>query len=413
MNLIKDELHSLARSLMSDWPAHVQFHCAIVLQQTVDQRPARHLAALAWDALHSSAWHAAELSWRQAYAVAQMSLALALAADAREAVRLLDLALLLGAPPVTDLVHRLVDHLAAQLDVCAAVQVDDGVGERSKRARVDGPDARDLVAAAALPIERVSSLSVEAFRERYLQTSTPVIITDAMDAWPARNQRSWADLGYLKRVAGFRWVPIEIGRHYLDDDWRQEMMPLDRFIDEFVAPNRAGGYLAQTELFDQIRCLARDIATPDYCATGGVHNIGEFERLHEPAFAREMRLRDAADGRVAIHAWFGPGGTTSPCHHDPSNNLLCQVVGAKLVRLFDPKHTPSLYPHDKADRMRWNSSRVQPGVRDADLDAYPLLRDVPFFECLLAPGEMLFIPPRWWHAVDAVTRSFSVSFWWF
>jgi hypothetical protein len=274
-------------------------------------------------------------------------------------------------------------------------------------------DCSSLVAASATPIERVSSmaLSVEQFRDRYLQTSTPVIITGAMEAWPAMNERRWADLSYLKRVAGFRWVPIEIGQHYLDEDWRQEMMPLDRFIDEFVAPNRAGGYLAQTELFDQIRCLARDIATPDYCAVGGLHNIAEFERLYEPEFAREMR--ESADERVAIHAWFGPGGTVSPCHHDPSNNLLCQVVGSKLVRLFDPKHTPSLYPHSKTDRMRWNSSSVRPGVRNADLAAFPLMRDVPFFECVLAPGEMLFIPPRWWHAVDSITRSFSVSFWWY
>lgn len=32
--------------------------------------------------------------------------------------------------------------------------------------------------------------------------------------------------------------------------------------------------------------------------------------------------------------------------------------------------------------------------------------------CYLGPGEMLYIPPNWWHHVTALTPSFSVSFWW-
>jgi ribosomal protein L16 Arg81 hydroxylase len=85
------------------------------------------------------------------------------------------------------------------------------------------------------------------------------------------------------------------------------------------------------------------------------------------------------------------------------------VVGAKRVRLFDPKHTPLLYPHDKSDRMRWNSSSVQPSVRAPDVIRFPRVAEAPFFECVLQPGEMLFIPPRWWHAVDAAdTLVFSL-----
>ena len=31
---------------------------------------------------------------------------------------------------------------------------------------------------------------------------------------------------------------------------------------------------------------------------------------------------------------------------------------------------------------------------------------------VLQPGEMLYIPPRWWHYVKSLSVSFSVSFWW-
>ena len=33
-------------------------------------------------------------------------------------------------------------------------------------------------------------------------------------------------------------------------------------------------------------------------------------------------------------------------------------------------------------------------------------------DCVLEPGQMLFIPPGWWHYVKSTTVSFSVSFWW-
>uniref|UniRef100_A0A2P2L7T1 Transcription factor n=2 Tax=Rhizophora mucronata TaxID=61149 RepID=A0A2P2L7T1_RHIMU len=33
-------------------------------------------------------------------------------------------------------------------------------------------------------------------------------------------------------------------------------------------------------------------------------------------------------------------------------------------------------------------------------------------DCILEEGEMLYIPPRWWHYVRSLTTSFSVSFWW-
>jgi hypothetical protein len=33
----------------------------------------------------------------------------------------------------------------------------------------------------------------------------------------------------------------------------------------------------------------------------------------------------ATDDDVAVNAWLGPANTSSPCHTDPTHNLLCQV----------------------------------------------------------------------------------------
>ena len=47
-----------------------------------------------------------------------------------------------------------------------------------------------------------------------------------------------------------------------------------------------------------------------------------------------------------------------------------------------------------------------------DEKKYPKVQDLEFVDCILEEGEMLYIPPKWWHYVRSLTNSFSVSFWW-
>ena len=34
-----------------------------------------------------------------------------------------------------------------------------------------------------------------------------------------------------------------------------------------------------------------------------------------------------------------------------------------------------------------------------------------YFDCILGPGDTLYIPKGWWHYVRGLSVSFSVSFW--
>jgi lysine-specific demethylase 8 len=181
---------------------------------------------------------------------------------------------------------------------------------------------------------------------------------------------------------------VEIGGSYVEKDWTQKLMTLADFIDLYVVEDGSSkpkGYLAQTQLFDQIPELQKDIVTPDYCALSG----GDEELL-------------------IVNAWFGPKGTVSPAHYDPYHNLLSQVVGEKYIKLFSPLFTPHLYPHQ--DKLLFNTSQVN--VENADLQQFPLYAEANYLECVLSSGEMLYIPPKWWHYVRSLSISFSVSFWW-
>lgn len=61
-----------------------------------------------------------------------------------------------------------------------------------------------------------------------------------------------------------------------------------------------------------------------------------------------------------------------------------------------------------------NTSRVDVFATQEDSHDYPAFWDevVPAaMSATLQPGDMLFFPPGWWHAMRANETSFSVSMW--
>ncbi len=56
-------------------------------------------------------------------------------------------------------------------------------------------------------------------------------------------------------------------------------------------------------------------------------------------------------------------------------------------------------------------------VPQVDLDEplseqFPLFAAAEYQDVVLCAGEMLYIPPGWWHYVKSLSVSFSISFWW-
>ncbi len=87
------------------------------------------------------------------------------------------------------------------------------------------------------------------------------------------------------------------------------------------------------------------------------------------------------------------------------------MVGTKYVRLYSPHLTPLLLPHSSG--LHTNTSTLDIGAPLEELlAAAPGLRGACYADVALGPGELLYLPPRWWHYVKALSASFSVSFWW-
>ncbi|KAI0404605.1 hypothetical protein F4802DRAFT_566672 [Xylaria palmicola] len=299
----------------------------------------------------------------------------------------------------------------------------------------------------AHPVRRVAALSLEEFQTYMDQPRDPklgpepLVLRGALGEWPALSTRPWNRPSYLlsQTFDGRRLVPVEVGRSYVDEGWGQKLMAFGEFLRAHVvdpaspggegraAPRSDGGagqpsamaYLAQHQLFVQLPGLRRDVLVPDYCYTSPPPHPTDA-RLDQPELAEPL-----------LNAWFGPPGTISPLHNDPYHNVLAQVVGRKYVRLYSPLETARLAARGKENGVEMGNTSMldvgalegwdcvpgdeeeepsaQAGGNGVDAEAF---RAAPFVDCILEPGDTLYIPIGWWHYVRGLSVSFSVSFWW-
>jgi len=237
-------------------------------------------------------------------------------------------------------------------------------------------------AATAGQVPRVPKLSRQEFLDNYYALNRPVVMTGAMDNWPAMTR--WTSTE-LKRRCGDRIVSVQANR---DEDANYEensgklrsQMTFAEFVDI-------------TETIDQ---------TNNYyiTANNSETNKEALKELWNDVIAFPEYLRD--DPTNCGFFWFGPKGTITPLHHDLTNNFMAQVRGRKLVRLVPPYELPNLY------NSRHCFSAVD--LDRPDYDKFPLFRNVTVLDVAIGPGDLLFLPVGWWHHVRALEVSITMTF---
>ncbi|XP_077978853.1 uncharacterized protein LOC144434274 [Glandiceps talaboti] len=114
-----------------------------------------------------------------------------------------------------------------------------------------------------------------------------------------------------------------------------------------------------------------------------------------------------------MQLWIGTEGNVTPLHYDRNHGLLAEIVGRKELILFSPEDTSHLYPYPSYSE-RAHTSRVN--LRDLKHedygDRFPRLCDAQRYHCILQPGELLYIPPFWWHDVTSLDDCVSITLPW-
>ncbi len=253
-------------------------------------------------------------------------------------------------------------------------------------------------------IERAQGLTPEIFHERYLSgEGKPVIVTDALRSWGALTRWSF-DL--FKAHYGSDNVAPRI----FTGSKRMKPMTLSDYLDYLDTPEvmPAGLWLDAATLFP---CPAPASPTPPLYLAWNV--FGRHPELLEdielsPKFVEDwlpllpLELRRTMDEATVFFTsglMIGPKNSHTRLHYDflDTHAYLAQIIGRKRCVLFSPEDSAALY-----------AGNVNPDA--PDFEKFPLFRQATPYECVLEPGELLFIPYRWWHHVVGLEKSITVNY---
>lgn len=235
-------------------------------------------------------------------------------------------------------------------------------------------------------LARVETLHRDAFVTSFLTAGRPLLVAGAAATWPALRRWTWDRL-----VARFGEDEVDVF-----GDW---FVPTGSArLAEFVAESVAAAAPDVTRAY--VRWSSRDRGGPGRWADGVFEALARDWR--QPAFLPQhgyvVPFAPAPGGASAVTDPFpyrglllSGAGARTRLHVDPwaSSAVLCQVSGRKRLVLHDPEQGERLVRAAAA------------GARETDLP--------PAFEEELAPGDVLYIPPGWWHHATSLTASITIT----
>jgi hypothetical protein len=234
-------------------------------------------------------------------------------------------------------------------------------------------------------LPRVTGLSPAEFYANYVVPNRPVVLAGAARDWKC--VREWTPEYLAERYGHFNIMTVE------GKDWTPAIsasigMQEHRLAD-LIADIRRGGkrYASFYPLFRFHPELLEDL------------DVRWLERHFR---ARKMVPWQR---RAFPKLFLGGPGTSTTTHCAGILNLFVQIYGEKQWDLWNPAAAPFLYPEFRiANNM---TSLVD--FRNPDYQQSPLFRHPDRFRTVLQPGDILFVPAWWWHAVTNLTTTISVS----
>lgn len=268
-------------------------------------------------------------------------------------------------------------------------------------------------------VERVSRLSVDTFRDRYLSRS-PVIITDMMASWKAMD---W-NVQLLKDRFGNSKIPLRMS----DDEFEAFCEAADdRFLRDSKEARRLGtkelsfwiikleayfdSVLRGGSLTERLPCimdvpLSRSIIE-SYLQVLGIDTLENWGPLTSglETLIADVSFPDYLAGNRDYRFWFTPRPRArGVIHADGYHNLNAQIRGRKEWILLPPEQWGRLQGRDIKPQM-------DNPVQQAEMPKRREHGEAEGFSCATDEGDILYIPKSWWHAATALRACINVNAW--
>lgn len=244
-------------------------------------------------------------------------------------------------------------------------------------------------------VARRNCPSYAEFRDEFLLPRKPVVISGALTRWNALSR--WTPQFFKEK---YGHVPLHVENQpytlggFLPHKENGSPLTLGEFIDLALASSdeNPAPYLRNVHIEKFLPELNADLQPPpEYFQPNWL--TGPLAR------PLDSRLHG---GRFELYIG-GKGGRFPVLHFDTwyIYTLLSQIYGVKQYTLFAPDQTAFLY-------AQGNRSAIQ-NLDHVDLQKFPLYAQATPLRLELHAGEILFVPPGWWHTTKILTPSITVS----
>jgi hypothetical protein len=236
-----------------------------------------------------------------------------------------------------------------------------------------------------MPLERRKNLSLEEFKNHYVKKGIPVIIEGVANDWACAKE--WS-LEYFKEKHGTdEIILVDQGK----PDYPYELTTLADVIDNI----RGGG----SKYYRFYPLLARH---PEH--------INDFdykwlkERNQKPTWFDAFQI------------FIGPKDSYTALHNANQSNLFVQTYGEKKWVLYSHYYTPVVDPGPLRNVYRSALGKMESGPFNPFApeynEYYYLFKYIDGYSVHLKPGDILWNPPFYWHAVINASDSIGVGYRW-
>ena len=247
---------------------------------------------------------------------------------------------------------------------------------------------------ASESILKIKNPSTEQFLEIWKQYQ-PFLIEDVAEHWDACQK--WSN-DYLIEQCGNKVISIWFFQKGFLDDYTKFAYDNSTYEKDM----RYKEYIKDIE--DKVNNKNEDIR----CYLNEVDFEKYFSELVE-----DVTYPKYLNRKPWVNLWHGFSSknftSASTLHFDRIHNIYVQIRGRKRFILFPPSNYLSFYPPLENKSGIGHNSKVNPDLLQFEL--FPKFPWQERMEVILQPGEILYIPPFWWHHVTAVDENISLSFW--
>lgn len=242
------------------------------------------------------------------------------------------------------------------------------------------------------PIPVVTDLDPERFHHDFLTLSRPIVLRGLAKHFPAVGR--WSPELFRDAYGDFRVEAVDGKGWKLDkkDTGVADVSVRQMTLGERVTKMLEGGS-------DYVSFLTElGVRNPELGADIDVVALSRY--IRPPRFTP-----------APIFKFFiGAGGTSTAWDCAELQNLFVQVYGRKEWIMCAPEHTPCLDP--RVISLSQQSCHGMVDFRNPDVAGYPLYAHAPLQRVVLEPGDVLYVPPFYWHCVNSPETSIGIAVWW-